>query len=462
MDFTMDNVRLWDFILQMGILASILVLANIIRRKIPFIRKALTPTAVIAGFIALALRAIGVIRLNTNLMEMVTYHTIAIGFIALSLMIPRKEKNYSKALTGSKSGALIVSVYLLQGILGLAVSIGLAYTFKPDMFKAAGILLPLGFGQGPGQANNIGSTYESQGFIGGHSFALSIAAMGFVVACTFGVIYLNILRNKGVLKRVNAREASKETFMVQDFQDENEIPVSESIDKLSLQVAFVFMVYLTTWALAVFLTKMLRATGSDFAMSLIPLIWGFNFIFGSLFAVALRGIIRLGSKLGWVTRQYQNNYLLSRISGYAFDLMIVCGICVINFEKLAGLWIPFILMCLLGTFGSLFYLKWICKKIYPDYYYEGFMSMYGMLTGVISSGILLLREIDPKFETPAATNLVLGSSFAIGFGIPILIFIGMAPRSDFMVFVTFGCCIVYFFILLAYLLFLKEKKQKPS
>ena len=461
MDFTMDNVRLWDFILQMGILASILVLANIIRRKIPIIRKALMPTAVIAGFIAIALRATGVIRLNTNMMEMVTYHTIAIGFIALSLMIPRKEKNYSKALTGSKSGALIVSVYLLQAVLGLAVSIGLAYTLKPDMFKAAGILLPLGFGQGPGQANNIGSTYEYQwGFIGGHSFALSIAATGFVVACTFGVIYLNILRNKGVLKRVNDREMSKETFMVQDFQDENEIPVSESIDKLSLQVAFVFMVYLVTWGFTTFLTKMLRATESDFAMSLIPLIWGFNFIFGSLFSVALRGIIRLGSKLGWVTRQYQNNYLLSRISGYAFDLMIVCGICTINFEKLAGLWIPFILMCLLGTFGTLFYLKWICGKIYPDYYYEGFMSMFGMMTGVISSGILLLREIDPKFETPAATNLVLGSSFGIGFGIPMLIFIGMAPKSDKMVFITAGCCIVYFFLLLAYLLFLKEKKQK--
>jgi glutamate:Na+ symporter, ESS family len=461
MDFTMDNVRLWDFILQMGILASIMVLANIIRRKVPFIKKLLMPTAVIAGFLTLALRAAGVIRLSTNLMEMVTYHTIAIGFIALSLMIPRKEKNYSKAFTGSKSGALIVSVYLLQAVLGLAVSMGFAYTLKPDMFKAAGILLPLGFGQGPGQANNIGSTYEYQwGFIGGHSFALSIAATGFVVACTFGVIYINILRNKGVLKRVNDRETSKETFMVQDFQDENEIPVSESIDKLSLQVAFVFMVYLVTWGLAMFLTKMLRASGSGFAMSLIPLIWGFNFIFGSLFAVALRGIIRLGSKLGWVTRQYQNNYLLSRISGYAFDLMIVCGICTINFEKLAGLWIPFALMCLIGTFGTLFYLKWICKKIYPDYYYEGFMSMFGMMTGVISSGILLLREIDPKFETPAATNLVLGSSFGIGFGVPMLIFIGMAPKSDKLVFITLVCCIVYFFLLLAYLLFLKEKKQK--
>jgi ESS family glutamate:Na+ symporter len=377
-------------------------------------------------------------------------------------MIPRKEKNYSKALTGSKSGALIVSTYLLQGVLGLAVSIGLAYTIKPDMFKAAGILLPLGFGQGPGQANNIGSTYETLGFIGGQSFGLSIAAMGFVVACTFGVIYLNILRNKGELKRVNDREASKETFTVEDFQDENEIPVSESIDKLSLQIAFVLMVYLATWALAALITKMLRTTGSDFAMSLIPIIWGFNFIFGSLLAVALRGIIRLGSKLGWVTRQYQNNYLLSRISGYAFDLMIVCGICTIDFRKLAGLWLPFIIMCVLGTFGTLFYLKWICKKLYPNYYYEGFMSMFGMMTGVISSGILLLREIDPKFETPAATNLVLGSSFGIGFGVPMLIFIGMAPKSDLMALVTMGCCILYFFILLAYMLLLKEKKLTAS
>ena len=26
--------------------------------------------------------------------------------------------------------------------------------------------------------------------------------------------------------------------------------------------------------------------------------------------------------------------------------------------------------------------------------------MYGMLTGTISSGVLLLREIDPDFDTP--------------------------------------------------------------
>jgi len=461
MDFSYQNTALWNFVVQMGMIAAILILANILRRRVPFIKKALMPTSVIAGFIALVLRLTNVLKLDTSLMEMITYHTIAIGFIALSLIIPKRESNYSKALVGSKTGALIVSSYLLQGVIGLVVSIGLAYTIRPGLFKAAGILLPMGFGQGPGQANNVGSTYEALGFYGGQSFGLSIAAMGFVVACTVGVIYLNILKKKNLLREIKGTTV-KETADIEEFENKNEIPVSESIDRFSIQLALVFVVYLATWLLATGITKLLQAAGSDFANSLIPIIWGFNFIFGSLLAVTIRGIIRLGRNIGFITRQYQNNYLLARISGYSFDLMIVTGICTINFEKLSGLWLPFILMCVLGTIFTLLYLQWICKKLYPDYYYEGFLSMFGMMTGVISSGILLLREADPKFETPAANNLVLGSSFAIGFGVPMLLLIGMAPKSDLMALITTGCCIVYFFLLLLYMLAFNGKKAKAK
>ena len=42
--------------------------------------------------------------------------------------------------------------------------------------------------------------------------------------------------------------------------------------------------------------------------------------------------------------------------------------------------------------------------------------MVGMLTGTASNGMILLREIDPKFETPAANNLVLQGIPAIAFG----------------------------------------------
>ena len=55
----------------------------------------------------------------------------------------------------------------------------------------------------------------------------------------------------------------------------------------------------------------------------------------------------------------------------------------------------------------------MCKKLYAEYPEEGFLGMFGMLTGTISSGILLVREIDPELKTPAANNLVSGSGVAI-------------------------------------------------
>jgi ESS family glutamate:Na+ symporter len=221
----------------------------------------------------------------------------------------------------------------------------------------------------------------------------------------------------------------------------------------------VFLIYLITWVVCSWITRLLNATGNNILLGLIPIIWGFNFIWGSQIAVGFRSLIKLGRKIGWITRQYQNSYLLSRIAGYAFDLMIICAICIIDFRDLSGLWLPFVLVCLAGTFGTLFYHKKMCKILYPEYYYEGFMSMYGMQTGVISSGILLLREIDPKFETPAANNLVLGNSWAIGLGAPMLILIAMAPLSDTLLFTVLGICIVYFIILMSYILFVKPKKR---
>ena len=61
--------------------------------------------------------------------------------------------------------------------------------------------------------------------------------------------------------------------------------------------------------------------------------------------------------------QYQNNYLLNRISELAFDVMIVCGIGTINFEDLKGLWFPFILISILGGIVTFVHLKVICNRI---------------------------------------------------------------------------------------------------
>lgn len=458
MDFSAANTSLWNFIIQFGILAGILVFANILCRKLKFIRKAMIPTAVLGGFIALFLREFNILPMDGEFLEKITYHTIGIGFIALSLRIPSKYADKEKSnLAGLKSGALIVSTYLVQGILGLIISIGLAYTIMPDFFKAAGILLPMGYGQGPGQANNVGSSYEQLGFVGGQSFGLSIAAAGFVCACVVGVIYINIAnRQKKVTLQDSAYVSGSVT--VEDFQDANEIPISQSVDRFSVQFALVLLIYLATYLVSLGITSFLAEAVPGLAKTLSPLIWGFNFITGSLLATGCRLGFDALTKAKVMTRQYPNNYLLSRISGLSFDFMTIAGIASIEFKELKGLWIPFTIMAVLGGIVTYYYLIWLCKKIYPGYEHEGMVSMYGMLTGTISSGVVLLREIDPEFKTPAANNLLTGSSFAIALGAPMLIFIGLAPESELMLFVTLGLLILY----LIPLLFIMLKAYKKS
>ncbi len=459
MDYSSANQAVWNVIIQFGIIAVVILVSNFLRRKIPFVRNSLLPTAVLGGFILLVVRTVGLIKLDTNFMEILIYHGIALGFIAMSLRVPDKTANMKANLTGPKTGALIVSSYLLQAIIGLVISIGLVYTLKPDLFMSCGILLPMGFGQGPGQANNVGTTYQTAGFIGGRSFGLSLAAAGFLCACVIGVIAMNWLAKKGKLKKTKPGDVYG-SMIVDNFQDEGEIPVAESVDKFSIQVALVLLVYFVTYLVTWGITSALTAYLPGLAALLNTLLWGFNFLVGSALAILTRVIMKHLKVARVMTRQYQNNYLLSRISGFFFDAMIVAGIASIDIADLSGLWLPFVLMAAAGGILTWIFLAWICKKIYKGYYYEGLFAMYGMMTGTISSGVLLLREIDPNFETPAANNLIIGSSFAIILGAPMLILIGMAYKSTTMTLVTLGLCIVYFVLMMLFIFKVNRRKKK--
>ena len=455
----------WNFVIQLGFIAAIMLLANFLRRQIPFVRRSLMPVSVIAGFMMLGLKLLfekGFKLTNVfdhDLLDTLVYHCIALGFIAMSLRTAAKTQESGDA-AGVKSGAAIVGSYLIQGFVGLIITIVLALTIKPGLFKAAGLLLPMGYGQGPGQANNIGMTYESYGFAGGQSFGLAIAAAGYICACTVGVIVLNYWKRKKLIERRGEAASGGDDLTVDYFQSENEIPVSDSIDKLSVQIALVLAVYLVTYLVTLGITSALTKWAPGVGKLLNSMLWGFNFIIGSAAAILLRSVLSSLEKRGAIKRRYQNNYLLNRLSGFFFDIMIVAGIACIDPEDLSGLWLPFALMAAAGGVVTWFYLKRVSRRIYGDYYYEGLISMYGMMTGTIGSGILLLREIDPEFKTPAANNLVVGSSYGILFGAPLLILVTMAAKSDLMCYIVAGIIAVYFTLLMLFIRFFKGRKKK--
>ena len=429
----------------------------------PFLNKSLLPSALLGGLLLLIFKQFPNSRelINKPMMEIVTYHALGLGFVALALK-NNKIESKSTPMKVIETGALTASTYVIQGIIGLIVSI-IFFLVGKKLFYAAGLLLPMGFGQGPGQALNFGKIFtgwaSQQGIdFPGADFGLSIAATGFIVGSVVGVIYMNILRRKGVLSRKKIADA--QVNKLEDYEGEGEIPDAESIDKLSVQICMVLFVYFLVYLFTNWIQGM--ELGKFGTKTLKPMLWGFNFLLGTLFAIFFKWVLGRFKKARLMSREYINNYMLNRISGFCFDIMIVAGTAAINFEELGKFVLPFAIIVTLGSIATFFYVLIISKHLYPDYKYEGFFSMFGMLTGTASNGMILLREIDPKFETPAANNLVLQSLAAIVLGFPVLLLLGIAPQSLHSAWITLAILVVFWVALTIFMLRTKIFKRKKK
>lgn len=455
------DLSAWTWLIQFFIIVVALLVANLVRCNVPLFRRSLLPSALLAGLLILCLKPLGFFStlVDKHAMEIVTYHALGLGFVAMALK-NKKIKSATSTIKVVETGAVTASTYILQGLVGLLVTVPL-FLFGKELFYASGLLLPMGYGQGPGQALNFGITFaswaEGQGLVfHGSDFGLSIAATGFIVGSLVGVIYMNILRRRGKLKV--RQKAAVEHYTLADYESKGEIPHSESIDKLTVQLCLVLLVYALVFLLMYGVQQL--DLGQFGVKTIKPLVWGFNFLWGTLIGVLVRLLIGRLRKKKIMQREYINNYMLDRIAGTCFDVMIVAGTAAIDFNNLRGLWLPLILVCTIGAAVTFFYVLLCCRKLYPDYEYEGFFSMFGMLTGTASNGMILLREIDPRFETPAANNLVLQTIPALVFGFPVLLLMGFAPQSLSNTLITMGIMVAA--LLLFGLFIFRKKKNKTA
>ena len=79
MDYSAANHALWNVIIQMGLIAGAILLANLLRQRVSLIRRSLMPIAVLGGFLLLIVNIIGLVDLDEELLEMLVYHGIALG-----------------------------------------------------------------------------------------------------------------------------------------------------------------------------------------------------------------------------------------------------------------------------------------------------------------------------------------------------------------------------------------------
>ena len=455
------DFKVWGSLNIFGALLISLLVANLLRKAFPILKTSLIPTSVLGGGVLVIIAAIykfatGEIMFDTAFfggngtatLEMITYHCLALGFIASTFKPAKGKMTKERTAEIFNTGVTTVATYLLQGVFGMGISMLVAYLLK-DFFAAAGILLPFGYGQGTGQALNYGGIFEADfGFVGGKSFGLTIAALGFLSASFGGVIHLNILRKKG--KVTVASEKSK-ALRSEDIEGEDEIPMQESIDKLTVQVALVFVAYLLAYLLMFGLGKLLPGMRS--------VIYGFNFLLGVLSATIVKSALNFMNKKKILRRVQINDFLMTRISNFFFDIMVVAGIAAIRFGALEQYWGIVLIMGVVGLVITYAYNHFVAKTLFKEYQEEQFLMMYGMLTGTASTGTILLREIDSEFKTPAADNMVYQNFPAMVFGFPIMLLATLAPVKP----VLTTLILAGFFVVMNVILFRKfifRRKKK--
>ncbi len=455
-DFTLANYgAVWAFLAQLGLLLMFLMLGNILRRVVPLFRKCLIPSALLGGALLLIGNVISkqlfdFVLVDNRLMQVITYHCLAIGFAAMTLKT-EKSAHKTSGTQVFEFGALQGGCYMLQAFVGLGITLLLFFLTRHGgkvISYICGLILPLAYGQGPGNALSWDINFTNiptAQFSGNGSFGLSLASIGFVVASVLGVLYINIYKKRGALHVRNANVSAANADHVDS--DGNEIPDNESVDKFTLQVGFVAVAYALSFGFMCLLGVI-----SDFTNSIA---WGFNFLWASLAAMLIKLVVKCLRKKDLMHRAYINNYQMDRISGFAFDLMIVAGVAAIEINDIKNYILPVVVLSVVGAVATYIYIRKASKECFKGFEHEMFLMCYGTMTGTASNGMILMKEIDPGLRTPTSTLYILSNFPAMVMIAPLLFLLSFAAQSLTNAVIA---CVIFFVLWFTYTVFLFRRR----
>ncbi len=390
----------FEAVMVFSFLSIMLLTGIILRARVGVLQKFLFPGSLIGGLVGLILVNIHAVKLNPETIQAFAYHFFNISFISIGLTPPLLRGAGREVARGSLWMALVQGVtFPLQTVVGGLVVLLIGSGIHPSF----GFLTALGFNEGPGEALSFGKVWESFGFQGAASVGLSYATIGFLFAFFVGVPLVNWGIRKGL-----GRSVSPDDEFLKGFYDRSKERscIGEktmhpaNVDTLAFQLALVGLVYALTYG---FIKLLAPHLPPDYA----KMAWGFFFIVGMAFAYVVRKLI---SMIGF--EYLINSGVQRRITGTAVDYLIVATGAGIQVSILASHVIPLLTISILAGVLTTFFVVFFGRRL-PSYNLERIAAIYGTVTGTVSSGLLLLRIVDPEFQTPVAKEIGIMNIFVV-------------------------------------------------
>jgi len=160
---------------------------------------------------------------------------------------------------------------------------------------------------------------------------------------------------------------------------------------------------------------------------------------------------------------------LSRISGTSVDYMVAGALGAISLVFVGKYWFPILLMSTLCGFMVYYTIPWVSSRIFRDFRFERMLMLYGVSTGTLSTGLALLRVMDPEFKTKVTSDYMLSAGLTFVLAIPFILAINLPAKAY-----TSGSMVSYWifmaiaagymlFVLVVYLILARKRRfASPS
>ncbi|WP_036320141.1 sodium/glutamate symporter [Microbacterium indicum] len=382
MDFTPQSL-----LVDAGLIGALLVLGTLLRATLKPLQAAMIPASVIAGVLGLVLgpNMLGLLPFSD---QVGTYSSllIVVVFACLALTDDFNIFKIGRSVAGFASyGVLMYAVQVAVGMLLVLLVLGPLFG-APD---SIGMLLFAGWAGGFGSAAAIGTVFADAGDPEVQSLAFTAATVGMLVGILGGVIQAKIGATRG-----HARE----------FAGMKSVPADLRTGVLD-QVAPRPVIGTHTFSGG---TVESLAVQGGIVIGLSAGAYGINLLLGQLlpgiafpmFSIAfILGLIARGLLTATRTKRFVDADSLRSISGTATDVLVVCGMVSIVPSIVANHWASLLVLFIVGLALCLVMGLVLAPRMMGDGWFERQLFTWGWATGAVSTGIALLRIVDPRMNS---------------------------------------------------------------
>ena len=385
-------------------LCVLLLVGHLLRTKVRLIRKLYLPSCVVAGVIGLIV--IQVCRSSgAPIPDVWTLGwkalpgkliNVVFACLFLGVVIPKFSTLARRAGPQLGYGQIVAWG---QYVVSLGLFLVLLQHVWPDLNKMFGAIVPVGFEGGHGTATGLAKTFTDNDWAEGGDVALASATAGIVSAVIVGMVLINWAVRRGHLVRKETPQQIADapvTIPAEKRPSAGKLTVSpDAVGSLTLHLAIVGLACGVGWGIK---QGLIAAAGQVDHVEVLQVAKDFP-----LFPLCMLGglVVQLGEqKLD--RAKLIDHGLMRRIQNCALDFLVVAAIATIKIEALSGSWAPLLMLVAAGILWNVFCVLVLARWLLPDAWFERAIAEMGQSMGVTATGLLLLRVVDPDYETPAA------------------------------------------------------------